>query len=279
MEDEIKGLPDADLSPIMDQLKENAKEEQKEEVQKQEERPRNKYGQFTKKDGTLDEDGVLKSYKEIQAAFTRVSQENKATKEQVAQMKEELELSRLNQSYAPPQQQYVPPQQQTYDQQQPDIAVEVQRQVMTTRIAEVLEEEAEKDRTVFQERYAYAQSVSRQYPQLGTTPRGVKKLFELGDKLRTENLKKNAGKALESIFGEPLGEEEITRLRTLVKGDKVVQQSQSRSNAYMPDTSTSTKSGSQTDQKPNYDTKLSEAVEKGDVDGAIEAVFKRQLAE
>jgi len=159
------------------------------------------------------------------------------------------------------------------------IEAKIDRTVAIREIAGVLEDEADKNRNEFQERYAYAQYVSREYPQLARTPRGVRKLFELGDKLRTENMKRNAGKALESIFGEPLGAEEITRLRTLVKGDKAITQQNYQTNAYMPETSTSIKSGSDQNRNPTYEMELKESVEKGDVDGTIAALFKKQMAE
>ncbi len=272
IDEEIKGIPDVDLTPIMDQIEETQTKEPKElKIDK----PRNKYGQFTKKDGTLDEDNLLKSYKEIQGFATKVSQENKQTKEQMAQIQEQLELAK----YQPP----VYQQQQQYQQDTAQIDDNNPMKVFgIMRVAEVLEEEKEKNVADFQERYAYAQMVSREYPQLSTSARGVKKLFELGDKLRTEQLKKSAGKALESIFGEPLGEEEIARLRTLVKGDKSQQkqtQTKTNMNAYMPDTSTSTRTGADQNQNPNFDLKINESVKQGDVDGVIDAIFKRALAE
>jgi hypothetical protein len=161
----------------------------------------------------------------------------------------------------------------------PELAIQqkITQTVITSRIAEVLEEEADKNRDDFNERYAYAQQVAQQYPQLAVSPSGVKKLFQFGDKLRKDNLKKNASKALESIFGEPLGEEEIAKLRKMVKGDKAIK-TNNQSDAYMPDTSTSTRSGSDT-HKTDSDQKMKEFVEKGDVDGVIDAMFKGILAE
>lgn len=220
---------------------------------------------------------LLKSYKEIQAAFTKVTQENKAAKEQLAQMQEQIELSRYN---APPMQEPQFQQQQQYS--DPDIALQqtIQRSVATQRIAEVLEEEAEANRAEFQERYAYAQMVSKEYPQLSQSARGVKKLFQLGDKLRQENLRKNAGKALEAVFGEPLTEEETNKLRQLVKGDKGIIKPQTNiNNAYMPDTSTSTRTGSDLTKTSDAESEMQDAVKKGDVDGTIDALFKGILAE
>ena len=272
-EEKIEGLPDVDLSAIVADLESNQDKDQKPEV-KDEGKPQD-WGQFKNRDGSLNQEGLLKSYKEIQAAFTRVSQDNKTTREQLAQMNEQVELARLATIQAP----QVNPQTGEED--------ETIVKYTTMRISETLEEEAEKNKdnlgnvnvSEFNERYAYAQAVSRQYPQLARSARGVKKLFELGDKLRTESLKKNAGKALESIFGGPLTEEENARLVKLIKGDKAIQKTNNLSNAYMPDTSTSTKSGSDQNQSPNSELQIKESVEKGDVDGVISALFKRQLAE
>ena len=75
--DNFDGIPDADLSSV------------KADLEKQD------LGQFT---STED---LLASYKEIQAAFTRVSQENKSLKDQtvdsaaIDQLKAELEDARL----------------------------------------------------------------------------------------------------------------------------------------------------------------------------------------
>ena len=266
MEQDIKGIPDVDLGQVIDQLKETTDKDAVVDKKREGKADDFDLGQFKNpKD-------LLKSYKEIQAAFTKYAQENKSYKEQLAQAHEELELAKLGAGQT---------QQSNYDPQDETIEQRINRTVATQRIAEILEEEAEVNKAEFQERYAYAQMVAREYPQLSTSARGVKKLFQLGDKLRQDNLRKNAGKALESIFGEPLSEEEISKLRALVKGDKAVQQltKQNISNAYMPDASTSTKLGSDQDRKPNYDERISESAKKGDVDGTIEALFQGVLAE
>ena len=262
MENEIKGIPDVDLTPIIDQLeKEDTKQDQQ---QPQPQQQRNEYGQFKSPEE------VLRGYKEVQSFATKVSQENKALKEQMQALQEQNELARLSS-----QQTYYPQQQQ-----EPTLEQNIDRIVAVREIANVLEEEAEKNRAEFQERYAYAQMVSREYPQLATSRRGVKKLFQLGDKLRQDYLKKNASRALESILGSPLGEEEIKKLRTMVMGDKAIPLNQQfNSNAYMPDTSTSTKSGSDQNRNPNFESEINESAKKGDVDGVISAIFKKALAE
>lgn len=268
--DEIQALPDVDLSPIMDQLKDDG------EPQKQQQQSPKADDKQKASDEPLDlgqfknPKDLLKSYKEIQAAFTRMTQENKSSKEELAALKEQLELAR----YSVPNP--------VLQQQQNGAEDNPYKTFNVMRIAEILEEEADKNRAEFQDRYAYAQIVSREYPQLAQTPKGVKKLFEMGDKLRADYLKKNAGKALESIFGEPLGEEEISRLKTLVKGDKSQAQTQTKQNmnAYMPDTSTSTRAGTaDQSQTPKYESQIRDGVEKGDLDGVIAAVFGKHLAE
>jgi len=254
--DELKGIPDVDLTSVIEDLEKTAspKEPQKQDL-----------GQFK----TVED--VMKGYKEVQGFATKVSQENKTLKEQMQALQEQNELARLSS-----QQTYYPQQQQ----QEPTLEQNIDRIVAVREIANVLEEEAETNRPEFQERYAYAQMVSREYPQLATSRRGVKKLFQLGDKLRQDYLKKNASRALESILGSPLGEEEIKKLRTMVMGDKAIPLNQQfNSNAYMPDTSTSTKSGSDQNRNPNFESEINESAKKGDVDGVISAIFKKALAE
>ena len=280
----VKGL---DFSPIIDEL-EKTNQEEKVVASKE----RDDKGKFVARDQFKTEEDRIKGYKELQGFATKVSQENKTLKEQLsesesikqqmAEMKEQLELSRLAQQSPQPQYQQRPFNE--IYQENPEIAIEqrIQQTVATTRIAEVLEElsldkEGRRD-PEFDERYAYAKMVSQQYPQLSTTATGVKKLFDLGDKLRKENLRKQSGKALEAIFGSPLTEEESARLVKLVKGDKVVQKLNNQSDAYMPDTSTSTKIGSDQNQQPNFESRLQESVTKGDVDGTINALLRGKLA-
>ena len=217
---------------------------------------------------------LLKAYKELQGAFTRTSQENKLLKQMEAELQEMKERMKLTQaSQVPPQmpgnfeEQYLDNPQQA-----------IQEAVLFSRITEVLEDEQEKIPEEFQERYAYAQRVVTQYPNLSKSARGIKKAFELGDKLRKDMLKQSTSMALESVFGEPLSDEEITRLRKLVKGDKVVNETKSNSNAYMPDTSTSTRK-SDTRSEPDADDKIRSAAKKGDVDGVLNTMFRDMMAQ
>jgi len=264
-EDDINALPNVDLGPVIDDLKKTAdKEPQQTQTQTQD----LDLGQFKNpKD-------LLKSYKEIQSWATKISQEKKDLERQLAEEREQRELAQ----YQPPVQQV--PQNTIFNNQiQPDQPQYMTREEFaTSRIAEVLEEEAHKDGKPdpdFRERYAFAQMMASEYPNLARTPVGVRKLFELGDKRRMESLRKNANKALESIFGGPLNDEETQRLVKLVKGDKATQQQTSNLNAYMPDTSTSTMSGQNQNQLPNADLKIKESVKKGDVDGVIRGLLEK----
>jgi hypothetical protein len=215
-----------------------------------------------------------------------VSQENKGLKQtqaELASLREEMELQRLKAAASPPiqRQQNYQPNYQMAD----DIPIEqrVDQIVSTKLIADVLEDLATgKDGLPdpeFNERYAYAQMVSQRHPELARSSKGVRKLFEMGDKLRSESLKRNASKVIESFLGVPLDEETIAKAKTLFLGEKGTQRQTSSSNAYMPDTSTSTRSGSESDRKPILESRLDEAVNKGDVDGTINALFAKTLAE
>lgn len=277
-DDDINALPNVDLGPVLDDLK---KTQETEQPERKEEPGDFDLGQFK------NPRDLLKSYKEIQAAFTRVSQDNKSlkqTQQELAAMKEELELSRLKAS-APPPIQRQPNYQQNNYQTADDIPIEqrVDQIVSTKLIADVLEDLATgKDGLPdpeFQERYGFAQMVSQRHPELARSSKGVRKLFEMGDKLRSETLKRSASKAIESFFGGPLTDEQINRAKTLILGEKGIQRQTSNSNAYMPDTSTSTRSGSESDRKPILESRLDEAVNKGDVDGTINALFAKTLAE
>jgi len=271
---ELEGLPQVDLLPVLDQLR--GDELKKEPKTSEEELD---LGQFKNpKD-------VLRSYKEIQGAFTRVTQENKTLKEKLQEIdtwKEEMEYRRPGSVAAPELHQ---PQGAKFEDafvENPEQAIDgrITRQFNVMRITDVLEEEQDKNPEEFQERYTYAQMVSRnpQYQHLSDTPGGVRRLFKVADKMRVENLRKSASKALESIFGEPLGDEEIARLRTLVKGESQQGKPNPSSNAYMPDGTTSDRTGLTSDKTKDYSSKKAEAAEKGDADGVIKAIFEEALS-
>ena len=278
---DVSGLPDVDLSPVMDQLKTDTS-------QTTSTPPADDLdlGQFKNpKD-------MLKSYKEIQAAFTKTTQENKQLREAAAKLdamhaelerlKEERELAAQS---AP---QYQPQQSQDFESawmEDPQRAIDarVAEQVRIARIQDVIAEEEARDRPSFMERSAYAQRLAQdpKYVHLGNSPAGVRKLFEIADKLRVEHAKTSARKSLEHIFGEPLTEEQLANMRKLVIGDRPAGQANNKTNsdAYMPDTSTSTATGADQSTGPDYNSMTNEAAEKGDVDGVIDAMFRGILAE
>jgi len=261
------GLPDVDLSPIVESLEREAQDKAQEGADKTaqadvKEKVNEDLAQFKSPED------LLKSYKELQATFTRTSQHNKELESRMAELEEQIQLSRA----APPN-----PQDPNFDTRYLDNPqAAIQQQYLTMRIVEVLEDEKEKDEGAFQERYSYAQNVIRQYPNLGRSVNGIKKAFQYGDKLRKENLKQSASKNLEAIFGEPLSEEQISNLRQLVTGKK--ESKTDISNAYMPDTTSTTHTQNQ-NQRPDYDKTMTDAVNNGDVDGVISGIFQRVLAE
>ncbi len=262
MVDKIDGLPDVDLTAVVKDLEANQKKDGKVEPQVTDLESDKLWTETFKKDPK----NVIKSYRELQSAYTKTVQAGKATEQELAQLREQLELAKMQPSTPP-----IDPNTGLQD----DTAIKF----ATFRIAEVLEEENNKKPNDFRERYAYAQMVSQQYPNLARSAAGVRKLFELGDKLKSDSLKQNAGKALETIFGGPLSDEETQRLVKLVKGDKEVQRINNQTNAYMPDTSTSTQSGLNQNRKPQYESQINESVKKGDVDGVIKGIFDSILAE
>ena len=224
---------------------------------------------------------LLKSYKEIQGAFTRVSQENKTLAEQSAEMqslKEELDSLKEQQqlaSFQPPNQS----RQRDFDEswmESPEDTINqrVAEQVNLARIEEVIQAEDLDNPAEFQERYAYVDALAKnpKYAPLARTAAGVKRLFKEADKLRKEQLKNNSRKALEHVFGETLDEEHLAKLKKVVFGDKSTS-TKTNNDAYMPDGSTSTKSAADSEAVRNSDARVNAAVEKGDVDGVLDAIF------
>lgn len=215
---------------------------------------------------------LLKSYKEIQSFTTKVSQENKTLKDQLAQMQEALEIQRLQ--AMPPGQ---PPQPKKFDEQfieNPEAAITqtVEQRLTTARVADVLESEEAKNPQEFQERYQYAMRLRQYYPQLARSPQGVAKLFALGDRYRAEDMKRNAEKFVRHIFGE---DADIEKFRALVAKDKAADPN--NKNAYMPDTSTGIRPDAGKPQNA-HEAQISAAMEKGDVDGVLKGIFGRQFA-
>jgi hypothetical protein len=227
---------------------------------------------------------LLKSYKEIQGAFTKVSQENKALKDgadpeelqrlqaELNETKQQLELLNLQPAQNPATKDF---DESWMENPEATIDQRVASGIRMESINAVLRKEKGKNATEYAERYAYADLLSRekQYAGYGDTAEGVEYLFEEADKRRSQVLQQNSRKSLEHIFGEPLTDEHLAKLKTMVIGEK---ETNKQTDAYMPDTSTSTKSGA--DQNQNKDG-IDDAVSKGDVDGVIDGVFKNILAE
>jgi len=226
---------------------------------------------------------LLKSYKEIQGAFTKISQEKKEREKELNDLREQVNIMRLGAQAPVPRQFDKPIEQAIFEKPVEAISSIVQHENIKSRIAEVLEEEHLKNPNDFQERYAVVNMLSQnpQYVQLCRSGQGVKKLFEIADKFRDERTKVNARRALEGIFGEPLDDEAITRLKdTVVKRKPTNQQTNQAplGHAYMPDISGSTRSGSEADN-PNFDARIKENADKGDLDGTMKAIFAKVLAE
>ena len=276
MADDITGLPDVDLTPVLNDLAQQDKDQQTQQqtqtqtvdttTQDQAQQPdRNELGQFKSKEE------LLKGYKELQGFSTTTSQENKTLKEKIAQMEREQELSQAGQqTFQPPGQQQTDFDNTFVENPQGAIAEQVRLQ----RVAEILEEEQMKKPDDFQERY----------PNLTKTPAGVKKLFEEADKVRVEQAKTNAHRSFNLLFGVDPTEENIQKFRQAmgITGDQTNQTQQQITdvgNAYMPDSTSSTRTGADTDTKPNFDQKIQKAVDEGDVDATLDNLFARQLSE
>jgi len=228
---------------------------------------------------------MLKSYKEIQGAFTRTTQELKEIKEQNEKLKEQADISQ----YRPPQNYSNADNNIDFDElivQDPRKAIESvnESSYKKMRVTEVLEELQEDDPKAFQSRYGFAQALSQnpKYSHLANSPVGIKKLFKLGDELREEEIKKNASKTLEAILGGPVDDQKIAKLRAVLGTEnKQKQQSTQLGNVYMPDTSDTYRPGpdTQTDLKREFSDKARKAEQDGDIDGVIEAAFGKALAE
>ncbi len=238
------------------------------------------WAQFANTDGSLNTEALLKSYKEIQGFATKVSQENKKYDETLKQMQEQFELLRMNQA----QPQYATQQQpgNDFDSQfiaNPQQAVasvvdqRARQMFVQTQIETSLQEEQLKNPTEFQERYNFALQVKNQYPHLAQSPAGVKKLFELGDKLRQEEIKRQSLRAIQAFFGDDVDPEQI---RALIK--KTSPNPNLNPNlAYMPDSTLSNRTGAETGNQRTYTNEIQSAVAKGDVDSVLKNTFQEIL--
>lgn len=282
-EQDLSGIPDVDLSGV----KQDIQDQQAQSAQATGEQQQYDLAQFKTPEA------LLQGYKEIQAAYTKTSQELKALKEkanperaaqleaELAQMREKLEQQELS-SYRPQPSAQQPKDFENMWIEDPEqaIAAKVAEQVNIQRINDILAEEDAKNPSDFQQRYAYADMLAKnpQYAHLTATPAGVRKLFQMGDRLRDEQLQTSTKKALENVFGGPVDDEAIAKLRTLIKGGGGKTQNDTN-NAYMPDSSTSTQTGADANTGPDYEAKVRQAVQKGDIDGVLDGMFKDILAE
>jgi hypothetical protein len=268
MAKDTSGIPDVDLTPV------------KSDLQAQADDKTSDLGQFK----TAED--LLASYKEIQGAFTKVSQENKALKdgngspEKLAELQAELDTMKEQQElsqFQAPQPDGTGPK--SFDEswmENPEKTIDqrIAEGVALAGINEVLADEDAANPGEFQERYAYVNHLSQnpKYAALAKTGAGVKRLFQEADKLREQNLVQSSRKALENVFGEPLDEEHLAKLKKVVFGDK--KQTTKQTDAYMPDGSTSTKSAADSDSDQDSNGVIKEAVNKGDMDGVLDEIFK-----
>lgn len=240
------------------------------------------WAQFKNPDGTLNQEALYKSYKEIQGAFTRVSQDNSTFRQEMQRLKEENELRSYQ---APPVQ---PQQQKTFEQlfvENPEQAIAIKASEMANvqRINEVLEEKESENPTEFQERLAYVKMLA-QNPQLNPlsySPKGVKKLFEIADKTRRDNLVKTANKSLKIILGLKDDEDiDIEKFKAMVRKDQpnINNPPTNPLNAYMPNSGTSTRTGADINIDVNdLERQKQEAIKSGDVKKVAGALLKQAL--
>lgn len=265
--DDVKGIPDvAGLDAFVQANVEQPKSEPKPEPKAQPDVKDNfDLGQFKNpKD-------LLKSYKEIQGYTTKVAQENKALQEQLAQMQEQMRL--MNMGNQP----QVQPQPQDFDTQfinNPRNAIrsEAMQALREATVQEVLIEEQTKNPNEFNERYAFAMQARQMYPHLVNSGAGVRALFQVGDKMRGEALKRNAEKSVKMLFGEDV---DFVKFKELIKKDQQPENNQGKDLAYMPDSTGAFRTGAESGQG-NFDKSIDDAVGKGDVDTVLESIFKKQ---
>lgn len=271
MTDELKGIPDvAGLDAFVQANVEQPVVEEKPVQPKAEVKENFDLGQFKNpKD-------LLKSYKEIQGYTTKVAQENKALQEQLAQIQEQMRLMSMN--YQQPQAPQAPAQ--DFDTQfinNPKQAIDnvvnqkVAETIRTMTVQDVLVEENAKNPQEFNERYAFAMQARQMYPHLVNSGAGVRMLFQVGDKMRTDAMKRNAEKSVKMLFGEDV---DFQKFSALVKKDQQPDNNQGKDLAYMPDSTGAFRTGTESGQV-NFDKSISDAVGKGDVDTVLDGIFKK----
>ena len=282
MTDELNGLPNI---PDLDRIAEESKSEkgQKEVSEAAAQNPPREELDLAQFKTPQD---LLKSYKELQGFSTKASQERAQLKEEVEKLKQEVELARMATPQIPQYPQYQTPQQQpkTFDDmfiENPQAAIEavvqqrLSQEIQVGRIQDILEEEKAKNPNEFIERYQYASQIGSMYPHLKNSSAGIRKLFELGDKYREENIKRKAHQALNKLVGADI---DIERFKKLLAESVTSQQQETNKNAaYMPDTSMSVRTGADLKTEKSYDYKLKESVAKGDEKAVLDAIFSEAI--
>ena len=228
-----------------------------------------------------DEAALLEGYKNVQGFATRVSQENKELKDRIAAIEAEQAEARNVPAARPdttPNVDY-----ETLVDNPGKTIVDIVRSEQVNSVLVDLEVESLEDPTLppYNERFQWAQSISNQpqFAHLVKSPSGIRKLFKMGDKERERQYKTSAHKSLEMILGAPVDDEVIERFKKTLGVDKRKETKPSTSNAYMPDSSTSTyRPGSETAQRTNHDTAIADSASKGDMAGTIENIFQKALA-
>jgi hypothetical protein len=213
---------------------------------------------------------AMTGYKSLQGVYTKETQENKAMREEMTQLKEQMQLMQMSGSQPAQQQQAQDFETQYIHNPEDAINNKVAEGVRQAQIAGALDELSLENPGEYQERYAYADRLAAQYPQLKSTPAGIKKLFAMGDKFRKEDQLANAQKSVSLLLGEDVDMEKFKKLVAKDPG-----QQQNTNNAYMPDTTQST--GPTPD--PESETIRAKAVQEGDVDTVLQELFKDVLKE
>ena len=287
MSEDVSGLPDVQgLSDLVKSAQDNDQQNQIEPQIPGENVPEGTPSdepqdtQFRNKDGSLNQEALLKSYREIQGYTTKVSQENKQFNDQIQQLTEQMEILRLSQGHGQMPQQVAP--EKDFDSlfiDNPQSAVEgvaehKARQIfLQTQIESVLAEEQVKNPNEFNERYNFAMALKNQFPQLTRSAAGVKKLFEIADNARKEELKRQSYRAVQVLFGDDV---DLEKLKALAKKTPV-NTATNPNLAYMPDTTHGTRTDAGT-RTPQAGAAIDEAVQKGDADRVIQEIFKQTLA-
>ena len=209
---------------------------------------------------------ALKHFKEIQGFASRVSNEKKALEEENAAIKEQLaqheEAIKFGQPVAP----YVPggsgaPSQGYYTED------DLEKWATTREIKKVASKERIKDIKAFPQRWGMVLQLGQEFPHLTYSGEGVEELFKKADVRLKDTTRDMAFAALD----QPEMQEKI---REIVSGKPATVPSPG---AYMPDSTTSTRTGPTQTKKKDYDAEIKEAKSRGDYNKVSELVIEKQL--